>query len=65
MGIAPDFQFPLIVALDSSAQAGQWDKYFVKTFAMVTAIIQALPSRLADFILPPLASVRWMQAVSP
>ena len=62
---APDFHFPLIVALDSSGQAGQWDKYFVKTFAMVTAIIQALPSRLADFILPPMASVRWMQAVSP
>ena len=62
---APDFQFPLIVALDSSAQAGQWDKYFVKTFALVTAIIQALPYNVANFILPPMVSVRWMRAVSP
>ena len=60
---APDFRFPLIVALDRYSQAGQWDKYFVKIFSVIASVLNALPLNISKMILPPISSIQFMQNV--
>ncbi|MCJ1354666.1 MAG: hypothetical protein MMC33_004655 [Icmadophila ericetorum] len=58
---APDFRFPLIVALDKYSQAGQWDKYFLHIFRVIAAVLNSIPPEIAKMILPPMSSIQWMQ----
>ena len=60
---APDFKFPLIVTIDKYAASGLYDEYFPKAFAVVSAVMDAIPFSIARRILPPIAAIQFMQTV--
>jgi hypothetical protein len=61
---APDFQFPLIKALDDSASTGQWDKYFVKIVNLLSNVVLSIPPVIGTAIIPAMKSILWMRDVS-
>ncbi|KAI9873944.1 MAG: hypothetical protein M1830_010370 [Pleopsidium flavum] len=57
---APDFAFPLIVALEEALPAGQWTIYFSTIFGFINRITEILPSMVIEKFAPPVAANQWM-----
>lgn len=60
---APDFEFPLMLALQDFLPLSLWPVYFPVTFDRIFDISTALPLSMVKKLMPALAAAKWIQNV--